>query len=177
MWVPGCATGEEAYSLAILLREYMDSVDGAPQVQLFATDIDEAAITAARLGRYPATLLEGLSAERLARFFNLSHGSYVVSKEIRDLCTFSTHNLIRDPPFSMMNLVSCRNLLIYMDPDLQARVIPTFHYALAPGGMLLLGSAESVAQHAELFDTVDKSARIYRKRDVRSPDLLTGKAR
>ena len=171
VWVPGCATGEEVYSLAILLREFMDRVESTPRVQLFATDIDEAAITAARLGRYPATLLDGLSAERLARFFNLSHGSYVVSKEIRDLCTFSTHNVIRDPPFSMMNLVSCRNLLIYMGTDLQARVIPTFHYALAPGGMLLLGSAESVAQHAELFDTVDKSARIYRKRDVRSPSI------
>jgi len=171
VWVPGCATGEEVYSLAILLCEFMGGLNGPPKVQLFATDIDDAAISAARTGRYPATLIEGLSPERLARFFTLSHGSYVVSKEIRSLCTFSAHNLVRDPPFSLMNLVSCRNLLIYMSPELQARIIPIFHYALVPRGMLLLGGAESVAQHGELFDTIDKSARIFRKRDVPGPDL------
>ncbi len=116
LWVAGCATGEEAYSLAILLCEYMDRMKGAPKVQIFATDIDDSAISAARLGRYPAGLLEGLSKERIERFFTLSHGSYVVSKEIRNLCTFSVHSLVRDPPFSMMSLVSCRNLLIYMNP-------------------------------------------------------------
>src|SRR6202042_274710 len=109
-------TGEEAYSLAILLREYMTSVNAPPKVQIFATDIDESAIATARLGRYPATLLEGLSAQRLNRFFSASQGGYCVGREIRDLCTFSVHNLIRDPPFSMMSLVSCRNLLIYMNP-------------------------------------------------------------
>jgi two-component system, chemotaxis family, CheB/CheR fusion protein len=126
LWVPGCATGEEAYSLAILLREYMDSLPAPPKVQVFATDIDDSAIATARLGRYPKTLLEGLSEERRRRFFKASHGSYCVTKEIRDLCTFSVHNLVRDPPFSMMSLVSCRNLLIYMNPDLQARIIPVF---------------------------------------------------
>ena len=171
VWVPGCATGEEAYSLAILLREYMAELNGAPKVQIFATDIDEAAIAAARLGRYPATLIEGLSPERRDRFFTLSHGSYVVTKDIRDLCTFSAHDLVSDPPFSLMNLVSCRNLLIYMDPELQARIIPVFHYALAPKGILVLGAAESVVQHAELFETMDKVARVFQKRDVRSPAL------
>ncbi len=171
LWVPGCATGEEAYSLAILLREHMDSLTAPPKVQLFATDIDEAAITTARLGRYPKTLIEGLSPERRARFFSLSHGSYAVAKEIRDLCTFSSHNLIRDPPFSMMNLVSCRNLLIYMDTELQSRVIPVFHYSLIPGGTLLLGSSESVVQHPDLFETVDKKARIFRRLPGRSPEL------
>ena len=125
VWVPGCATGEEAYSLAILLREHLDTLSAAPKVQLFATDIDESAIATARHGRYPKTLLEGLSQQRRERFFSYSQGSYVVAKEIRDLCTFSAHNLIRDPPFSMMSLVSCRNLLIYMNPELQRRVIPS----------------------------------------------------
>jgi chemotaxis methyl-accepting protein methylase len=145
VWVPGCATGEEAYSLAILLREHMDTLPATPKVQVFATDIDDSGIATARLGRYPKTLLEGLSEERRRRFFSISHGSYCVTKEIRDLCTFSVHNLVRDPPFSMMNLVSCRNLLIYMNPELQARIIPVFHYSLVPGGMLLLGGSESVA--------------------------------
>jgi two-component system, chemotaxis family, CheB/CheR fusion protein len=171
LWVPGCATGEEAYSLAILLREHMDLLSATPRVQLFATDIDESAITTARLGRYPKTLLEGLSDSRRRRFFTAFDGGYGVSKEIRDLCTFSVHNVIRDPPFSMMSLVSCRNLLIYMNPELQDRVIPVFHYALVPAGILLLGGSESVAQHANLFGTLDKKARIFERRDGRSPEL------
>ena len=171
LWVPGCATGEEAYSLAILLREHMDGLSAAPKVQLFATDIDESAITTARLGRYPRTLVEGLDDTRRQRFFSLLQGAYCVSKEIRDLCTFSTHNLIRDPPFSMMNLVSCRNLLIYMNPELQSRVIPVFHYSLVAGGILLLGGSESLAQHSDLFETLDKKARIFLRRQGRSPEL------
>jgi len=172
VWVPGCATGEEAYSLAILLREHMDSMTALPRVQLFATDIDDGAIAAARLGRYPTTLIEGLSPQHLRRFFVPSDGSYVVAKEIRDLCTFSVHDLVRDPPFSMMGLVSCRNLLIYMNSELQAQIVPIFHYALVPGGILVLGGAESVVQHADLFDTVDKGARIFQRRvGPSSPDL------
>ncbi len=171
VWVPGCATGEEAYSLAILLREHMDSMPVVPKVQIFATDIDDSAIATARLGRYPKTLLDGLSKERLKRFFSLSQGSYCVTKEIRDLCTFSVHNLVRDPPFSVMGLVSCRNLLIYMNPELQARIIPMFHYALMPRGILILGGSESVAQFANLFETVDKNARIFQRREGRTPEL------
>ena len=171
VWVPGCATGEEAYSLAILLREHMDRLTGVPKVQVFATDIDEAAITTARLGRYPETLLKGLSPERFERFFRASQGSYVVTKEIRDLCTFSEHNLVRDPPFSRMDLVSCRNLLIYMETNLQGVVIPAFHYSLLPGGILLLGGSESTAQHEELFEPLDKAARIFKRRPGRSPPL------
>ena len=162
VWVPGCATGEEAYSLAILLREHMDGLDIAPRVQVFATDIDEPAIGTARAGRYPATLLDGLSPERRERFFSRQENSYVVTKEIRDLCTFSAHSLVRDPPFSRMNLVSCRNLLIYLDADLQAVVIPTFHYSLQPGGVLLLGSSETVARH-------DGLVRAARKRTSHFP--------
>jgi two-component system CheB/CheR fusion protein len=174
VWVPGCATGEEAYSLAILLREYMDKLRGVPKVQIFATDIDDSSIATARLGRYPATLLEGLAQQRCERFFIYSQGSYLVSKEIRDLCTFSTHNLIRDPPFSRMHLVSCRNLLIYLNSALQTRVIPIFHYSLAPGGILLLGGSESASQNNDLFETIDKAARIFRRRAVPSPDLQLG---
>jgi two-component system CheB/CheR fusion protein len=171
VWVPGCATGEEAYSMAILLREQMDKVQAVPKVQVFATDIDEPAITTARLGRYPTTLLEGLSPERRERFFRASSSGYTVTREIRDLCTFSPHSIVRDPPFSRMDLISCRNLLIYMDVELQADVIPAFHYSLKPDGILLLGSSESTARHDELFEPLDKASRIFRRRDVRSPHL------
>ena len=171
VWVPGCATGEEAYSLAILLREHMDGLEEAPRVQVFATDIDEPAIAAARSGRYPTTLLEGLSEQRRNRFFTQTNTAYVVTKEIRELCTFSEHSLVRDPPFSRIDLISCRNLLIYLDNDLQTRVIPAFHYALVPGGILLLGSSETTTRHEELFTTLDKAARIFQRRDVPSPPL------
>ncbi len=174
VWVPGCATGEEAYSLAILLREHMDKLEGSPRVQVFATDIDDSSISTARLGRYPATLLDGLSSRRRNRFFTTSQGGYVVTKEVRDLCAFSTHNLLRDPPFSRMDLLSCRNLLIYMSAELQSKVIPIFHYSLAPGGILLLGSSESAAQHIHLFEPLDKGARLFRRRHVASPDLQLG---
>ena len=171
IWVPGCATGEEAYSLAILMREHMDGMAHPPTVQIFATDIDEQAISTARSGRYPASLLEGLSPERWQRFFHRADNGFLVAKEVRDLCTFSAHSLIRDPPFSRMNLVSCRNLLIYMDNDLQAAVIPSFHYSLQPGGMLLLGSAETVVRHEQLFAPLDKKSRVFLRRDVASPPL------
>jgi two-component system, chemotaxis family, CheB/CheR fusion protein len=175
VWVPGCATGEEAYSLAILLREYMGTLASAPKTQIFATDIDGTAILSARLGRYPSVLLEGLSAERRKRFFIPTQDGYAISKEIRDLCTFSAHSLVRDPPFSRMDMVSCRNLLIYMDTKLQAMVIPIFHYSLVRGGILLLGGSESVAQHGDMFEPLDKGARIFRRRNTKSqatPSML-----
>ena len=171
VWVPGCATGEEAYSIAILLREQMDKLQAVPKVQVFATDIDELAIGTARLGRYPTTLLEGISPKRRERFFHASSVGYAISKEIRELCTFSSHSIVRDPPFSRMDLISCRNLLIYMDVELQADVIPAFHYSLKPGGILLLGSSKSTARHDELFEPLNKAYRIFRRRDVRSPLL------
>ena len=177
LWVPGCATGEEAYSLAMLLREHMDTLSAVPKVQLFATDIDESAIGTARLGRYPETLLDGLSPARKQRFFKFEESGWRVTREIRDLCTFSVHNVTRHPPFSLMSLVSCRNLLIYMNPALQARVIPVFHYALIPGGVLLLGGSESVAQHGDLFETLDKASRIFLRRPGRGPELNLGWSR
>lgn len=171
VWVPGCATGEEAYSLAILLRERMDELAALPKVHIFATDIDDSSVATARLGRYPSTLLEGLSPKRRERFFHDSHGSFVVAKEIRELCTFSAHNLVRDPPFSRMELVSCRNLLIYMDTKLQGAIIPMFHRALVPDGILLLGGSESISRHEQLFEPIDKASRIFKRRDVKGPPL------
>jgi two-component system CheB/CheR fusion protein len=162
VWVPGCATGEEAYSLAILLREHIASMTMPPKVQIFATDIDEAAITIARVGRYPALLLKDVSPERLERFFVAGDGTYQVRRELREMCTFSAHSVIRDPPFSRIDLISCRNLLIYLDPELQTRVIPAFHYSLAPGGFLLLGGSEMITRHGELFAPIDKKHRIRR---------------
>ena len=147
IWVPGCATGEEAYSLAILLREHMDTLAACPKIHVFASDIDEVAIGTARAGRYPATLLEGMAPERLSRFFAAGVDGYSVRQEIRELCTFSAHSLIRDPPFSRIDLISCRNLLIYLDNELQDRVFPIFHYALVPKGLLVLGSSETIARH------------------------------
>ena len=176
VWVPACATGEEAYSLAILLREHMDGLRGTPKVQVFATDIDEPAIATARGGRYPATLLQGVSRARMDRFFIASDNTYMVAKEIRDLCTFSAHSLVRDPPFSRMNMISCRNLLIYLDTGLQASIIPAFHYSLVPNGILLLGSSETTVRHEELFVALDKTARIFRRRDVRGPPLSLSQA-
>ncbi len=171
VWVPGCATGEEAYTLAILLREHMDTMSEPPKVQVFATDIDEPAISVARAGRYPKTLLDGLPPARRQRFFSEQEHSCAVAKEIRDLCTFSAHSLIRDPPFSRIHLISCRNLLIYLDVESQASILPAFHYSLVEGGILLLGSAESAARHEDLFEPLDKSARIYRRRNVHSPQF------
>ncbi|TPK76105.1 CheR family methyltransferase [Mesorhizobium sp. B2-4-17] len=164
VWVPGCATGEEVYSLGILLREHMDKLSMVPKIQLFATDIDEPALTVARAARYPANLLEGVSEQRRDRFFVHEGGSFVLTSEVRELCIFSPHSVVKDPPFSRMDLVSCRNLLIYFGPDVQNRVLPIFHYALKPGGYLFLGTSESVGQHSDLFSTVDKKQRIFRAR-------------
>ncbi|GAB2579108.1 PAS domain-containing protein [Dyella jejuensis] len=164
IWVPGCATGEEVYTLGILVREYLATQSAVPRVQIFATDIDERALAVARAACYPATLLESVSPERRRRFFNAEGDSFIVNKEVRELCMFSPHSVIRDPPFSRMDLISCRNLLIYLGPDVQGQVIPTFHYALRPDGYLFLGSAENVSQFDELFAAIDKRHRIFRRR-------------
>jgi two-component system CheB/CheR fusion protein len=165
VWVPGCATGEEVYSIAILMREHMDGLRGAPRVQIFATDIDDRSLAVARSARYPEAFLDGVSAERRQRFFTHDGGALVVAKEVRDLCIFSPHSIIRDPPFSRMDLVSCRNLLIYFGAQIQDQVIPTIRYALRPNGFLFLGISENVSQHSDLFAPVDKSRRIFRARD------------
>ncbi len=171
IWVPGCATGEEAYSLAILASEQAARRSGSPTIQIFATDIDEAALGVARGGRYPAAMMTDVSPARLARFFVAEGASYVVSKEIRELCVFSLHSVIRDAPFSRLDMVSCRNLLIYMGGQLQEQVIPVFHYALRPGGFLFLGVSETVSKYDDLFAMDDKAHRIYRRRDLAAPGL------
>ena len=171
VWVPGCATGEEAYSLAIMLIEHMAKLGERPKVKIFATDIDDPAIAIARVGRYPSVLLRDVPPARVARFFTKLDDGYVVAKEVRDLCTFSTHSVIRDPPFSRMNLISCRNLLIYLGPELQSHVIPAFHYSLEPKGLLLLGGSESATRHADLFALLDRKHRIFERRDAPSPPL------
>jgi two-component system CheB/CheR fusion protein len=166
VWVPGCATGEEAYSLAILLREHMAGLAAPPKVQVFATDIDAQALETARQALYPEGIAGQISPERLERFF-VRHGNmFQVAREIRDLCLFSLHNLIGDPPFSRLDLVSCRNLLIYLESDLQKKVIALCHYALRPGGFLFLGPSEMVAGQPELFRTIDKKQRIFQSRDT-----------
>jgi two-component system, chemotaxis family, CheB/CheR fusion protein len=165
VWVPGCATGEEVYSIAILLREHMAGLRGVPRVQLFGTDVDEAALTVARTGRYPLSSLKGLSAGRLAAHFTGDGPTRAIAKTVRDLCVFSAHSLIRDPPFSRINLISCRNLLIYFGAALQDQVVPIFHYALQPGGFLFLGLSENVSQHGDLFLSMDKKNRVFKRRD------------
>ncbi|MDQ3039264.1 MAG: PAS domain-containing protein, partial [Pseudomonadota bacterium] len=162
VWVPGCSTGEEAYSIAIALKEAMGQQRGEPKVQIFATDIDDFAISAARAGRYKAPLT-GVSPERRERWFTQDGENWCVTKAIRDMCVFSPHSAIKDAPFSRMDLVSCRNLLIYLNPDLQERLMRTFHYALQPEGYLLLGPSETIGRNGHQFTAVNKSHRLYRR--------------
>lgn len=164
VWVPGCATGEEAYSIAILLREHAPSPRGMPKLQIFASDIDEHALEVARTGRYPAAIAKDVPAKRLERYFLREDGTYRVVSDLREICLFSLHNLLRDAPFSKLDLISCRNLLIYLAPELQNRLIPLFHYALRDAGHLLLGTSENVTRHSRLFSTVDKASHIYQRR-------------
>ncbi|KWV57045.1 methyltransferase [Bradyrhizobium macuxiense] len=163
VWVLGCATGEEAYSIGILLREHMARLDSTPQVQIFATDIDGRALAAARVGRYRTNIEDNMSPERLARWFVREGDTYCVVKELREMCIFSQHNVIKDAPFSKLDLVSCRNLLIYLNAELQNRVIPLFHFALLPDRFLFLGNSENVTRHPKLFAPVDRRARIFKK--------------
>ncbi|MEZ0604137.1 CheR family methyltransferase [Paraburkholderia sp. IW21] len=160
-WIAGCASGEEAYSLAMLLADHPERHEGIP-VQLFATDIDERAIAFARAGLYPESITADVSAPRLRQFFTPERAHFRVSKAIREKVLFAVHNVLRDPPFSRVDLVSCRNLLIYLDRSVQSQVLQMFHFALQPGGYLLLGSSESAEAAGDLFTPVDKKNRIYR---------------
>ncbi|MGA8866691.1 MAG: chemotaxis protein CheB, partial [Candidatus Sulfotelmatobacter sp.] len=169
VWVAGCSTGEESYSIAITLLEYLWShtrnlSQAATAIQIFATDISETALDRARTGMYPEAAVSEISAERLKRFFVRQDGGYQVNKAVRDMCIFARQNLVKDPPFSNMDLVSCRNLLIYLGPVLQRRVIPTLHYSLKPSGFLMLGEAESLGGFADHFALADKRYKIYQKR-------------
>ncbi len=167
VWSPGCATGEEAYSLAILLQERLEVLKQNYKVQIFATDIDSRAIATARIGLYPASIAADVAPERLARFFasEPDNSTYRIHKSIRDMVVFSEQDVIRDPPFSKLDLISCRNLLIYMSSELQKKLIPLFHYALVPGGFLFLGTSESVGDFSDLFAVMDGKAKVYRRKE------------
>ena len=165
VWVPGCSTGQEAYSLAIALVEFLDTQPVRPPIQIFATDLSETvSLVKAREGVYPENIEAEVSPERLRRFFTKEQETYRISKSIRDMCAFAKQNVTTDPPFSHLDLISCRNVLIYLNPVLQKRVMPTFHYALNPSGFLLLGASETVGSFAGLFGVVDPKFRIYAKK-------------
>jgi two-component system, chemotaxis family, CheB/CheR fusion protein len=168
VWSPGCSTGEEAYSLAILLAERREELRQSFKVQVFGTDIDSQAIATARAGLYPASIAADISPERLARFFTAEPdgGAYRIHKAIRDLLVFSEQNMIQDPPFSKVDLVSCRNLLIYMGGDLQKKIMPLFHYALNEGGFLFLGTSETVGEFGNLFAALDRKLKLYQRKEV-----------
>jgi len=164
-WVIGCATGEEAYSLAIVFKEALEQFKPAPNfsLQIFATDLDEDAIEKARTAVFPPTIAADVSPERLNRFFVQVEQGYQITKSIREMVIFAPQNLIMDPPFTKMDLVSCRNLLIYLSPELQKRLLPRFHYSLNPGGVLFLGNSETIGEFTDFFATLDDKARLYRR--------------
>lgn len=168
IWVPGCSTGEEVYSIAIALLEVLETRAQRNAVQIFATDISEYAIQKARTGQYSDSV-GGLSQPRLSRFFQKIDGGYQIIKAVRDLCLFSRHDVTSDPPFAKLDLISCRNVMIYFGKDLQKRVIPIFHYALLPSGFLWLGRAESLGDFSQLFSLVDKVHKIYSRSSVPTP--------
>lgn len=171
VWTPGCASGEETYSVAIALLEFLGDKAAETPVQFFGTDVSDASIGKARAGLYPENIQGDVSPERLRRFFTKVEGGYRISKAIRDMCIFAQHNVLSDPPFSQMDVVCCRNLLIYLEPVLQSKVISLFHFASRPAGYLVLGTSEGVGAAANLFSTVDRGHKIFQKRTgaVRQP--------
>ena len=174
VWVAGCATGEEAYSLVICLLEFLGEQDSVLPIQMFATDLSAAAVTRARAGTFPASIENEVSPDRLRRFFVKTDGRYQISKAIRDVCVFARHDVTQDPPFSKLDLISCCNVLIYLGAALQERVIPVWHYALKPTGFLKLGPSESVGRFTNLFSAVDKKHKIYARKPGRSAHLGFG---
>src|SRR6266542_17764 len=168
-WVPGCATGEEVYSLAICILETLGRGPSKMRIQIFGTDLSESVIEHARLGIYSSAIEKDVSHARLKRFFVKRDGTYQIHRNVRDICTFARQNITADPPFSRLDLISCRNVLIYLSPELHKRCIPQFHYALNASGYLILGPAESVGLYDELFKLVDKKNKIYTKATVTTP--------
>lgn len=172
VWVPACATGEEAYSVAMLITEHAEAAGKRFDLKVFATDAQEDNLRKAREGTYPAAALAGFPSERIRRFFEKLDSSFQVSKELRDMVVFATQNLLRDPPFSRLDIVSCRNFLIYLEPEAQQRIIAQCHFALRPDGHLFLGNAETIGRHDDLFETVSKKWRIYRRVGPTRHDLI-----
>jgi two-component system CheB/CheR fusion protein len=181
-WVAGCSTGQEAYSLAMAYAEFADKAEDSVPIQIFASDVNAAVLENARTGCYSKSDLSMVGSAQLQRFFALEEGRYHVQKSIRDQVIFAQHNLVQDPPFTRVDLITCRNMLIYFEPALQQKIIPAFHYALKPDGFLVLGSSESVGQFHNLFNTVEKTHRIYSKKPAsnwprfdRPPAMVPGK--
>jgi two-component system CheB/CheR fusion protein len=164
VWVPACATGEEAYSIAMLLTEHARKLDAPPALQIFATDLDQDVLAEARNGLYPSTISTDVSPERLSRFFVKEHHGYRVRRELREILLFAVHDLLKDSPFSRLDLLSCRNLLIYLNRAAQKRAFDIFHFALRREGRLFLGTSESADDCTQLFQAVDKKQRLYIKR-------------
>jgi two-component system, chemotaxis family, CheB/CheR fusion protein len=164
IWTPGCSSGEEAYSIAILIAEALSRQQVRSRIQIFATDIDEQMLQKARAATYPHSAVKDVPIELLDRYFYAQEDDYVLNQSIRDMVRVSSHNLIKDPPFSRVDMIVCRNLLIYLNTGLQQRLLPVFHYSLRPNGWLFLGSAENIAARNDLFDTVEAGARLYRRR-------------
>ena len=173
IWTPGCASGEETYSLAIALLEFLGSRASRVPIQLFGTDVSEPGIIKARSALYPENIQSDVSSERLRRFFTKSENMYRISKNIRDMCIFAQHNVLDDPPFSQMDIISCRNLLIYLEPPAQSRIISLFHYALRFGGFLVLGSSEGIGTASHLFATEDRALKIFSKKGLPARQLVT----
>jgi two-component system CheB/CheR fusion protein len=169
IWVPGCSTGEEVYSLAMLFFEAMEERGLSRPLQIFGTDIDGHALTAARAGYFTASAMDGVDGPRRERFFELAEGQFRAGPELRECCVFAPHNVVQDPPFSRLDLISCRNLLIYLSADLQRRVLPRFHFSLKPSGFLFLGPSEGLSGDEALFTMIEKTHRLFRRDDAAAP--------
>ncbi len=166
VWVPGCSTGEEAYTLAILFQEQIEKLKQSFTIQIFATDIDSEAVEKARFGTYPENIQMDVTKEHLSKYFTKENNNYRVHKLIRDMVVFAKQDIIKDPPFSNLDLVSCRNLLIYFGQVIQKKALNLFHYALKQNGYLFLGTSESIGDFYEMFDSIDKKWKVYSKKDV-----------
>lgn len=166
VWVCGCSTGEEAYSIAMLFKEALYKFKKHLKVVIFASDIDEDAIEFGRNGTYSDNIRANVSHERIARFFQKKDNKYQIKKEIREMVVFAHHNVIKDPPFSKIDLITCRNLLIYLDSELQKKIIPTFHFRLNDGGILILGTSESIGEYVDLFSVFEDHQKIFKKNNV-----------
>lgn len=175
IWVAGCSTGEEAYSVAICVKEFLADKEG--KVQIFATDISEPAIAKARIGIYDKKEVENVSAQQIREFFTKTNDGFQVKKQVRDMCVFAAHNFLQDPPFGKMDFISCRNVLIYMEPYLQKKALTTFHYALNPKGFLLLGKSETIASVPDLFVAETKGKKLFARKDVPGRFMLAASRR
>ena len=173
VWVAGCATGEETYSIAILLSELLEKTHQAFKIQIYSTDLDDDVISIARAGIYPFTITQNVNPERLRRFFIKEETGYRVKKQLREMVIFAIQNVLKDPPFTKLDLVSCRNLMIYLEPEAQNQLIPTFHYALKPDGVLFLSPSESICNHTTLFVALNRQWKFYRaKHDCVSSGVM-----